>query len=156
VRRRIVVAGAGRVGRIVTKAVRARSLSCLVIDRDRRRLDDITALGAETLYGDAARPEILQRAGLDHAVVLVIAIGDPLSAHLIAERARHINPGLMIASRSRGSRQGRDLRGAGVNRIADPENEAAIELARHALQRIGISSQELTAITTGLRRDAYR
>ncbi|MEW5990157.1 MAG: cation:proton antiporter [Chloroflexota bacterium] len=155
-RRRIVVAGAGRVGRIVTRAVRARQLSCLVIDRDRRRLDDMTALGAETLYGDAARPEILQLAGLDRAVVLVIAIGDPLTAHLVAERARRLNPDLMLASRSRGTRQGRDLRSAGVNRLADPENEAAIELARHALQRIGISSQELNAITTGLRRDAYR
>ena len=156
VRRRIVVAGAGRVGRIVTRAVRARSFSCLVIDRDRGRLDDAAALGADTLYGDAARPEILQRAGLDRAVVLVIAIGDPLTAHLVAERARHLSPGLMIASRARGTRQARDLRGAGVNRLADPENEAAIELARHALQRMGVSGGELTAITTGLRREAYR
>jgi len=156
VHRRIVVAGAGRVGRIVTRAVRARSFSCLVIDRDRGRLDDVAALGADTLYGDAARPEILLRAGLDRAVVLVIAIGDPLSAHLVAERARHLSPGLMIASRARGTRQARDLRGAGVNRLADPENEAAIELARHALQRMGVSGGELTAITTGLRREAYR
>ncbi len=156
VRRRIVVAGAGRVGRIVTRAVRARSFSCLVIDRDRGRLDDVAALGADTLYGDAARPEILQRAGLDRAVVLVIAIGDPLTAHLVAERARHLSPGLMIASRARGTRQARDLRGAGVNRLADPEIEAAIELARHALQRMGVSGGELTAITTGLRRAAYR
>jgi monovalent cation:H+ antiporter-2, CPA2 family len=156
VRRRIVVAGAGRVGRIVTRAVRARSFSCLVIDRDRGRLDDVAALGADTLYGDAARPEILQRASLDRAVVLVIAIGDPLTAHLVAERARHLSPGLMIASRARGTRQARDLRDAGVNRLADPENEAAIELARHALQRMGVSGGELTAITTGLRREAYR
>jgi hypothetical protein len=62
----------------------------------------------------------------------------------------------MIASRARGTRQARDLRGAGVNRLADPENEAAIELARHALQRMGVSGGELTAITTGLRREAYR
>jgi len=156
VRRRIVIAGAGRVGRIVTRAVRARSFSCLVIDRDRGRLDDVAALGADTLYGDAARPEILQRAGLDRAVVLVIAIGDPLTAHLVAERARHLSPGLMIASRARGTRQARDLRDAGVNRLADPEKEAAIELARHALQRMGVSGGELTAITTGLRREAYR
>jgi CPA2 family monovalent cation:H+ antiporter-2 len=156
VRRRIVIAGAGRVGRIVTRAVRARSFSCLVIDRDRGRLDDVAALGGDTLYGDAARPEILQRAGLDRAVVLVIAIGDPLTAHLVAERARHLSPGLMIASRARGTRQARDLRDAGVNRLADPEKEAAIELARHALQRMGVSGGELTAITTGLRREAYR
>jgi CPA2 family monovalent cation:H+ antiporter-2 len=156
VRRRVVVAGSGRVGRIVTRAVRARSFECLVIDRDRRRLDDAAALGAETLYGDAARPEILRRAGLDNSVVLVVAIGDALTARLVAERARHINPRLLIASRARGAGQARDLRAAGVGRVADPDNEAAIELARHALQRMGVSSQELNAITIGLRRDPYR
>ncbi len=155
-RRRVVVAGAGRVGRIVIRAVGARSFTCLVIDRDRVRLDEAAALGAEILYGDAARPEILARAGLEHAAVLVIAMGDPLTAHLIAERARLQNPTLMIASRARGRRQSRDLREAGVGRIADPEVEAAIELARHALQRIGVSGPELNAIAVGMRRDAYR
>jgi hypothetical protein len=40
--------------------------------------------------------------------------------------------------------------------LADPESEAALELARHALQRMGVSGPELTAIVNGLRRDAYR
>ena len=40
-------------------------------------------------------------------------------------------------------------------RVADPEAEAAFELARHALQRMGVSGPELTGILTGLRRDAY-
>ena len=155
-RRRVVVAGSGRVGRIVVRAVHARSFSCLVIDRDRIRLDEMAALGADILYGDAARPEILARADLDRAVVLIIAIGDPLTAHLVAERAHHLNPGLMIASRARGVHQASDLRAAGVHHLADPDNEAAIDLARHALQRMGVSGPELAAITINLRRDAYR
>lgn len=155
-RRHVVVAGSGRVGRIVVRAVHARSFSCLVIDRDRVRLDEMAALGADILYGDAARPEILSRADLDRAVVLIIAIGDPLTAHLVAERAHLLNPGLMIASRARGVHQASDLRAAGVHHLADPDNEAAIDLARHALQRMGVSGPELTAITINLRRDAYR
>ncbi|MEO8470258.1 MAG: cation:proton antiporter family protein [Chloroflexota bacterium] len=155
-KRRVVVAGSGRVGRIVVRAVQARSFSCLVIDRDRIRLDEMAALGADILYGDAARPEILSRADLDRAVVLIIAIGDPLTAHLVAERAHHLNPGLMIASRARGIHQAADLRAAGVHHLADPDNEAAIDLARHALQRMGVSGPELTAITINLRREAYR
>ena len=43
----------------------------------------------------------------------------------------------------------------GAGRVADPEAEAAFELARHALQRMGVSGPELTGILTGLRRDAY-
>jgi hypothetical protein len=43
-----------------------------------------------------------------------------------------------------------------VDHLADPEYEAAIELARHALQRMGVSGLELAAITASLRRTAYR
>jgi CPA2 family monovalent cation:H+ antiporter-2 len=155
-RRRVVVAGCGRVGRIVIRAVRARAFACTVIDRDRVSLDEAAAMGAEILYGDAARPEILRRAGLESAPVLIVTIGDPLTARLVAERARGINPSLMIASRSPGRRHMDELRQAGVQRLASPEAEAAFELARHALQRMGVSGPELSGILAGLRRDAYR
>jgi Trk K+ transport system NAD-binding subunit len=151
-----VVAGCGRVGRIVVRAVRTRAFACTVIDRDRVSLDEAVSVGADILYGDAARPEILRRAGLENAQALIVAIGDPLTARLVAERARAINPALMIASRSPGRRHMEELRLAGVQRLASPEAEAAFELARHALQRMGVSGPELSGILAGLRRDAYR
>ena len=64
----------------------------------------------------------------------------------------------MRASRSRRARGRREietLQALDVGRLADPEAEAAFELARHALQRMGVSGPELNGIVTGLRRDAY-
>jgi monovalent cation:H+ antiporter-2, CPA2 family len=151
----VVILGAGRVGRVVVKAARRRGFRCIVVDRDARRLDEAAELGAETLYGDAASPEILKRCGLDRARVLVVAIGDPLTAPLAVERALRINPRLSVASRVRGLREVEGLRRLGVGRVADPEAEAAFELARHALQRMGVSGPELSGILTGLRRDVY-
>jgi CPA2 family monovalent cation:H+ antiporter-2 len=154
-RRSVVVVGAGRVGRVVVAAARNRGFPCVVIDRDRVRLHEAEALGAATLYGDAVRPEILARARLDHASVLVIAVGDRLTARLVAERTRAAHPRLAIASRVRGTSQASELRSLGVDRLSDPEAEAAIELARHALSRMGVSSQELASVVVGLRRDIY-
>jgi CPA2 family monovalent cation:H+ antiporter-2 len=151
----IVVLGAGRVGRVVIQAVRARSFLCIAVDRDQRRLDDVAALGVSTLYGDAANPIILNRAGLERARVLVVAIADPMTARLAVERARAINPRLTIVSRARGQREVRTLLTLGAGRVADPEVEAAIELARAALHRMGISGQEQAAIVLGLRRRTY-
>jgi CPA2 family monovalent cation:H+ antiporter-2 len=112
-------------------------------------------LGAVTLFGDAANPEILRRCELDRARILVVAIGDPLTVRLATERALRINPRLSVASRARGRSQVEVLRDLGVGRIADPDLEAAFELARHALQRMGVSGPELSGIVTGLRRDVY-
>lgn len=151
----VVVLGGGHVGGVVVRAVRHRGFRCVVVDRDPRRLEELSRTGAATLFGDAANPAILARCGLDHANVLIIAVGDPLSARLATERALRINPKLMIAVRARGQHAVGDLRDVGARRIADPDAEVAFELARHALQRMGVSGPELAAIVTGLRRDVY-
>jgi K+:H+ antiporter len=154
-RHAVVVLGGGRVGRVVVKAVRRRGFRCIVVDRDARRLEDLAALGATTLFGDAANPDILKRLGLERCQVLVVTMGDPLTARLATERALRLNPRLSIAARSRGLGEIEALRRLGVARLSDPEAEAAFELARHALQRMGVSGAELTGIVTGLRRDVY-
>jgi len=151
----IVVLGGGRVGRVVVRAVRRRGFRCVVVDREPARLEELAILGAVTLYGDAASPAILKQAGLARARVLVVAIGDPLTARLATERALRLNPRLTIAVRARGLREIDALRRLGAGRITDPEAEAAFELARHALHRMGVSGSELTGIVSGLRRDVY-
>lgn len=151
----IVVLGGGRVGRVVVRAVRQRGFRCVVVDRDGGRLEELARLGATTIFGDAANPHILRRCGLDRARVMIVAIGDPLTARLCTERARRLNPKLTIAARARGRREISELRRQGAGRIADPDAEAAFELARHALQRMGVSGPELVGIVTGLRRDVY-
>ena len=151
----IVVLGAGRVGRVVVGAVRTRGFRCIAVDRDQRQLDEVARLGAATLFGDVASHAILARCGLGRARMLVVAVGDPLSARLAVERARAINPRLTIVSRARGHREIEPLFAAGVSRVADPEVEAALELARAALHRMGVSGPEQSAVLLGLRRRVY-
>jgi monovalent cation:H+ antiporter-2, CPA2 family len=151
----IVVLGAGRVGRVVVRAVRTRGFRCLVVDRDQRRLDEIASTGAQVRYGDAANRTTLAGLGLNRARILVVAIGDPLAARLAAERARVINPRLTIIARAHGRAEADMMLRAGARTVADPEVEAALELARAALQRLGVSGPELAAITMGVRRRTY-
>jgi monovalent cation:H+ antiporter-2, CPA2 family len=151
----VVVLGGGRVGLLVTRAVRTRGFGCIVVDRDRHRLEDAARLGAQVVYGDAASRTILERVGLPEARLLVVALADPFAARLAAERALAINPNLEVAARARGGRDRTTLRTAGVRRFADPEVEAGVELARHTLQRMGVSGTELAAIASGLRRSQY-
>ena len=151
----VVVLGAGRVGQVIANAVRTRGFRCVIVDRDARKLAAVERLGTVNVFGDAANPEILKRLDLERARILIIAIGDPLTARLASERALRINSRLSIASRARGRREVDGLRRIGVRRLADPEAEAAFELARHALQRMGVSGPELSGIVVGLRRDVY-
>jgi voltage-gated potassium channel Kch len=126
-----------------------------VIDRDPHALDEAATTGAATLFGDAASVGILRRAGLEDARLLVVTIGDALTARLAVERARTINPRLTVIARARGRTEATALQDLGVARLADPEIEAAIELARASLARMGVSGPEQAAVAVGLRRRHY-
>jgi monovalent cation:H+ antiporter-2, CPA2 family len=151
----VVVLGGGRVGRVVIRAVRSRGFRCVVVDRDPRALEEVAREGAATLCGDAASAAILRRAGLDDARLLVVTIGDALTSRLAVERARTLNPRLTVIARARGRSDATALQALGVSRLADPEIEAAIELARASLARMGVSGPEQAAVTVGLRRRYY-
>jgi K+:H+ antiporter len=151
----VIVLGAGRVGSVVARAMRARGFRCVVVDRDQAALDALASVGAATLFGDAASPAILHRTGLDSARMVVVAIGDPMAARLAVERIRAINPRVTIVSRARGRGEIAALLKLGVSRVADPELEAALELARASLARMGVSGPEQTAVVLGLRRRTY-
>jgi CPA2 family monovalent cation:H+ antiporter-2 len=143
------------VGSVVVRALRARGFRCIVVDRDQRALDALASAGAATLFGDAANPAILRRVGLDRARLAVVAIGDPLAARLAVERMRAINPRLNIIARAHGRSEIAGLGALGVRRVADPDLEAALELTRASLARMGVSGPEQTAIVLGIRRRTY-
>ena len=135
---------AGRVGRVVVTAARARGFRCVVVDRDARRLETVKRLGAATIFGDAANPEILKRVGLDRGARA--RHHDRRSADGPAGRRAGADPQPAPAGGVAGARpdaRSTTLQGLGVGRVADPEAEAAFELARHALQRMGVSGAEL-------------
>ena len=122
----VVVLGAGRVGLLVTRAVRTRGFRCVVVDRDRRRLEQAARRGARCCLRRRGKPHDPGPGGLAEARLLVVAVADPLAARLAGERALAINPRLAIAARVRGARDRATLRRVGVRRVADPEVEAGV------------------------------
>jgi CPA2 family monovalent cation:H+ antiporter-2 len=154
-RRHVVVLGGGRIGWLVARAAAARGFGCVVVDRDRQRLDAFERIGAQTVFGDAANPWILRRVVHPTTRLVAICLPDPLTARLAAERIGALAPRVEIVARVAHPNDREILRRAGVHRFADEHAEAGIELARQSLQRLGVSSQELTVIAQGLRREAY-
>jgi trk system potassium uptake protein len=73
---KIIVAGAGKLGRRVAEIIKEKH-DVVVIDRDEARCRYIAELlDVPVVYGDACSPAILLQAGADHADVLVAATSD--------------------------------------------------------------------------------
>jgi CPA2 family monovalent cation:H+ antiporter-2 len=152
IRGHAVICGYGRVGRIIGAALRRRGFRYVVIELDQRRVRRLRAQGVTALTGDASNPVILERVGLERAQALIIAVPDPIAARQVVDYARRVNPRLDIVVRTHSAGERRFLQGRVSGEVVLGELELALEMARHALHRFGVSSIETQSIVNGLRQ----
>jgi CPA2 family monovalent cation:H+ antiporter-2 len=146
-RRHAVVLGYGRVGRTVVRALTARGFPYVVIDSDYDLVRHARGEGdVHILFGEAGSPALLEIAGIDQALMLVVAIPDALATRQALAYALRQNPRIDITARAPSETEAQQLRQLGVRNIIIAEREVANELMRHTLHRFGVSEREISAI----------
>ncbi len=151
-RRYAVICGYGRVGRLIAAALERRGFPYVVIEVDPRRCRELRARGVTVIQGLAENPRNLDRADLSRAQVVVVTLTDQLAMRLVVHHVRSEFPRLTIVARARAEVDREALKTEGVSEIVLPETEAALEMARFTLTRLGVSAAETQAIVSGLRR----
>jgi len=92
--------GYGRVGKLVAEGLKSKKTPLVVIEDDAERAEDLRKAGYETIGGNAVKPEVLLKAGLDKATHLFVAVPSPFEAARIIEQARVANPECEIVARA--------------------------------------------------------
>lgn len=146
-----VICGYGRVGGTVGQALNRRGIPFVVIEQDRRLVEDLRRRRFAALYGDAASEILLTRANIARARVLVIAIPDPFATRRIVDYGRRINPRLDIVVRTASLSDKETLEGMGAREAVVGELELGLEMTRHALHRYGVNAVEIQAVLQGVR-----
>ena len=146
-----VLCGYGRVGSLIADALSRRGFTYVVVDQDRRLVEDLRRVGMPVVYGNAANRVLLDNLNLRQARVLVVAIPDPIETRLVVDYARETNPGLDIVVRTPTVVERQFLQARGVNEAVVGEVELALEMTRHTLHRFGLSVLEVQTILQGLR-----
>ncbi|MEA1958741.1 MAG: cation:proton antiporter [Chloroflexota bacterium] len=151
----VVICGCGRVGKTLGTVLERRGFTRLIIDDDPKVIDDLRARDVPYIYGDASNPEILSRAVLDKAKVMVITIRDPIATEMAVRNALEINPKLDIVARVHFDEQAEELGKLGVKEMVRPEFEAGLEMLRHTLHRFGLTGPEIQYIINMLREGGH-
>jgi CPA2 family monovalent cation:H+ antiporter-2 len=151
-RQHAIICGYGRVGRLIGPALARRGFRFVVITQQRDEVDRLRSQGVTAIYGDAANPEVLGMAGIADARLVVVATSDPNETRLIVERVRALNPNVDIVARTHSDTEAAHLRALGGKvQAVHGERELAVQMARYALRRFGVSAAEAEAIAQGLR-----
>ena len=128
----VVVAGYGRVGRLVGESLHERGDAVLVLEEEKERVEMLREQGIETIVGNAARDDVLEAANLAHARALLVTVPDAFESGEVVRLARLANPKLQIIARADSDASVAHLlkKGADLVVLAEPE------LARGMLEHL--------------------
>mgnify|MGYP001182318087 CR=1 FL=1 len=124
-----VVVGYGRVGAIITAALRERAVSVLAIEESGKPAEEARKVGVETIPGNAVAAEVLNAANVKGAKVLFVAVPDGFEAGSVVESARGISKSIRIIARAHSDAEEEHLKRLGADFVIMGEREIGMAMA---------------------------
>lgn len=134
---RIVVAGMGRFGQIVSRLLMSSGYDVVILDHDPQTIENLGRVGVRTFYGDVTRPDLLHGAGLNDADMFIAAIDDRDKQTLVVEHVARTYPKVKILARARDRHHVYELEKAGAHYAEREVFEGAMTIGRKALVELG-------------------
>ena len=132
----VIIVGYGRVGGTIGEVLKGESVPFLVIERDRTTVERARANGVQAIFGDAARPGLLEQASVASARLLVLSTPDALHARLVVEMARKANPTIDTVVRTHNEEELAIFARMKVGRAFLGERELAFGMAKYTLRSV--------------------
>ena len=154
--RHVIICGYGRSGQNLAWLLEQEGVPSLALDLDPVRVRDARDAGKPVAYGDAARRDVLEAAGLHRATVLVISFNDISSALRILEVTRHVRPDMPVIVRTMDDAELERLKAAGATEVVPESLEGSLMMGSHLLMLLGVPVSRIVRHVRDVRRDRYR
>lgn len=134
----VVILGLGRVGRMVADMLETHGKDYLAIDSDSDAVTASRNEGYDVLFGDVARPELIDKLRERQPSALVLTMDNPVLVNRLARKLRRVFPDLPIIARARDTTHAAELYKAGVTDAVPETLEASLQLSEAALVDLGV------------------
>ncbi len=147
----IIICGYGRVGKWVGRALSTFDIPFVVVEYNQNVVNELTEGGISVLYGDPTEPEVLEAVGIRQAKAVILAIPDRVAQETLITYVQTVAPNVKIISRAHEDKDWEKLKTLRVDKIVQPEFEAAIEIVRSVLISKGKNRDEISEAVKSLR-----
>jgi CPA2 family monovalent cation:H+ antiporter-2 len=152
---RTVIFGYGRVGEIIADMLKEHEQPFVAVESNVDVVMQARRSGVPIVFGDVARPELLDRLRLGHARALILTMDDPVLAVQIVRRVHGWVPDLTIIARARDTDHAAELYRAGATLAVPEALESSLQLSEALLVDLGIAMGHVIASIHG-KRDELR
>jgi monovalent cation:H+ antiporter-2, CPA2 family len=151
----VIVGGYGRSGRAVARVLRETGIPLVIVEFNHSLFNDLTADGFNGVWGDITSEEILHAAHVEKARIFLVTVPQQGTVHLSVERARHLNPRVVVVARAVREHHIAELQLLGVDAAVQPEFEGGVEMVRQALVRYPYAEADTQRAVANLRKELY-
>ncbi len=152
----VIVCGYCRSGQNLARFLELEHIPMIALDLDPARVKLAAAAGESVVYGDAARSEVLQAAGISRARAVVVTYADVPSAMRVIGAVQEINPQLPVIVRTVDDAELDKLLKAGATEVVPEVLEGSLMLASHALILLGVPLARVLRSVREVRENRYR
>lgn len=147
----IIICGYGRVGKWIGKAFQSFDIPFVVVEYNQSIVQELNEGGVPVLYGDPTEPEVLEAVGIRNSRAVILAIPDRVAQETLITYVQTVAPNTKIISRAHQDTDWQKLKDLRVDKVVQPEFEAAIAIVRSVLGSMGKTKDEITGVTKSLR-----
>jgi CPA2 family monovalent cation:H+ antiporter-2 len=134
----VVVIGFGVNGSNIARALRESDVTYAIVESNSALVRKARQRGEPIRFGDASSLDVLHKAGVESARLLVIVISDPAATRRIVQTARNMNPHLHIIVRTRLVAEVDHLLSLGADEVVPEEFETSVEIFAKVLHYYGV------------------
>ena len=135
---RVIIAGYGRVGRIVAGLLKEHNVPFIAVDASSEAVARARDEGHDVYFGDVKQIEFLRRCGIGTARALVLTMDAPKAATEVVSIARAERADLQIIVRARDADHAGELYRLGATDAVPETVEASLQLGEAVLVDVGV------------------
>jgi CPA2 family monovalent cation:H+ antiporter-2 len=138
-----VVVGYGPVGRTVKRLLSRNGIRPIIVEMNVDTVRSLRKSGVDAVYGEAARRETLESAGIATAEALIFTASSVADVEQAIRLALELNPNIRILARTNYLTETFALDRAGAHRIVTAEGEVALTMTEFVLRSLGATFEQV-------------
>lgn len=115
-----IICGYGRMGAVIARELHEKNYPFVVVEIDQDKIDKISALGYQSILGDATIEKTLEEAGIHKAAGIVVCLNNDPDNLFVTLTARSLNHEAFLVSRCAHISNSAKLIQAGANKVVNP------------------------------------
>jgi monovalent cation:proton antiporter-2 (CPA2) family protein len=138
----VILAGFGRFGLVIGRILLANGFKVTILDNNPNNVETLRKYGFKLYYGDITRPQMLEKAGIKNARMLILSMAEHDEALKVADHVRKKYPKVKILARAKDIFHVFEYFNLDVNVVKREMFDSASELGEKALVELGYSKYE--------------